>query len=271
MKKASYWAIALLVTLFFAVFQRMTGPTYPIKGKNFEFAGDVVSSYRLPRSCTIGQGGCAVKVTSQSPLELGLAWRRFGTDEPFAGTEAASEGPLYSAVLPDQPPAGKVEYYVTLRRGDESATLGPERIVARFKGAVPGWILVPHVLLMFLFMVFSVRVVITLFTRDLVVRHAVAWNTVFLLLGGFVFGPLTQYHAFGHYWTGWPYGGDLTDNKTLVMLLFWLAALWASFRARNPKPWVIAAFVVTLLVYFIPHSMYGSQLDYSTGQVVTGR
>lgn len=271
MKKTSYWAIALLVTLFFAVFQRATGPTYPVKGRGLDFAGAEISSYRLPRSCTVGAGDCRVKIVSESPVEVGLAWRRFGTDDAFEGTEVASEGPLYSALLPDQPPAGKLEYYVTLRRGEDSMTLGPERIVTRFKGAVPGWILTPHVLLMFLFMVFSVRIVMTLFTKDLVVRHAVSWNTAFLVLGGFVFGPLTQYHAFGHYWTGWPFGYDLTDNKTLVMLLFWLAAMWASFKAKNPRPWVIAAFIVTLLVYFIPHSMYGSQLDYSTGRVVTGR
>ncbi len=271
MKKLSYWGIALLVTLFFALFQRATGPTYPVKGKNLEFGGALVSSYRLPRSCTTGGDDCLVKVVSESPVEVGLAWRRFGTDELFAGTEIAADGPLYSARLPDQPPAGKLEYYVTLRSGGESMTLGPERVVTRFKGAVPGRILIPHVLLMFLFMVFSVRIIITLFTKDLVVRHAVSWNTAFLVLGGFVFGPLTQYHAFGHYWTGWPLGGDLTDTKTLVMLFFWLAALWASFRARNPRPWVVAAFVVTLLVYFIPHSMYGSQLDYATGRVVTGR
>lgn len=271
MRKTSYWLAAVLVTLFFAVFQRMTGPTYPIRGKNLEFAGAVVSSYRLPRSCTVGGDDCRVKVISESPLEVGLAWRRFGTDDAFAGTEIASDGPLYSARLPDQPPAGKLEYYVTLRSGGETVTLGPERVVTRFKGAVPGWILAPHVLLMSLFMVFSVRVMIALFTKDLVVRHSVAWTTVFLLLGGFVFGPLTQYHAFGHYWTGWPFGGDLTDTKTLVMLLFWLAALCASFKAEKPRPWLLAAFIVTLLVYFIPHSMYGSQLDYSTGRVVTGR
>lgn len=269
MKKTFYWFIALLVTLFFAVFQRATGPTYPIKGKNLEFAGSEISSYRLPRSCTAG--ACLVKIVSGTPLEAGLAWRRLGTGEPFSGTEMASEGPVYSARLPDQPPAGKLEYYVTLRRGGETMRLGPELVVVRFRGEVPAWILVPHVLLMFLFMTLSARLIIALFAKDIPLPGAVAWNTVLLLLGGFVFGPLTQYHAFGQYWTGWPFGRDLTDNKTLVMLLFWLAALWAAFKAKNPRPWLVAAFVVTLLVYFIPHSMYGSQLDYSTGRVVTGR
>ncbi|MDT8285660.1 MAG: hypothetical protein RQ748_01015 [Elusimicrobiales bacterium] len=271
MKKASYWLIALLVTLFFAVFQRATGPTYPVKGKGLDFDGAEISSYRLPRSCTTGAKDCVVRVESDIPLGGFITWNRLGDRGQRVLTGMLYDGGVLYGGLPDQPPAGKLEYSVTLRREDQTMRLGPERIVARFKGDVPAYILIPHVLLMFLFMVFSVRVMIALFTRDLVVRHAVAWTSVFLLLGGFVFGPLTQYHAFGHYWTGWPYGGDLTDNKTLVMLLFWLAALWASFKAKKPRPWLVAAFVVTLLVYFIPHSMYGSQLDYSTGQVVTGR
>jgi hypothetical protein len=29
--------------------------------------------------------------------------------------------------------------------------------------------------------------------------------------------------------------------------------------------------IVLLLVYLIPHSMFGSSLDYSTGTVVTGK
>ncbi len=271
MKKASYWLLALLVTLFFAVFQRATGPTYPIKGKAHDFAGAEISSYRLPRSCTVGGEDCLIDIKSADPVEGSLSWRRLGADEPLSVIEMTYKDGRLSGLLPDQPPAGKLEYSVALRRGGETAPLGPGAIVTRFKGDVPAAILVPHVLLMFLFMLFSVRLMIALFTKDIVVKHAVAWTTAFLLLGGFVFGPLTQYHAFGHYWTGWPFGYDLTDNKTLVMLLFWLAALWASFKAKAPRPWLVAAFAVTLLVYFIPHSMYGSQLDYATGQVITGR
>ncbi|KAF0126944.1 MAG: hypothetical protein FD189_1342 [Elusimicrobia bacterium] len=271
MKKTAYWFIALLVTLFFAVFQRATGPTYPIKGKNLDFAGAELLAYRLPRSCTVGGKDCLVNIKSADPMQGALSWKRLGADEPFSVIEMTYKNGWLSGWLPQQPPAGKLEYSVTLRRGGETMLLGPERIVTRFKGAVPGWILIPHVLLMFLFMVLSARIMIALFARDMELRHAVAWNTAFLVLGGFIFGPLTQYHAFGHYWTGWPFGYDLTDNKTLVLLLFWLAALWASFKAKNLKPWLIAAFIVTLLVYFIPHSIYGSQLDYTTGQVITGR
>ncbi len=145
-----------------------------------------------------------------------------------------------------------------------------EPVVTRFKGAVPAWILVPHVMFMFLFMLFSVRIFITVFTADTVVKHAVMFNILFLMLGGLILGPLTQFHAFGAYWTGWPFGQDLTDNKTLVMFAFWVAALYAVLRVKQFKPWLFAAFAVTALVYLVPHSMFGSELDYNKGRIVTG-
>ena len=37
-----------------------------------------------------------------------------------------------------------------------------------------------------------------------------------LFLGGMLLGPIVQNFAFGDYWTGIPFGWDLTDNKTLL-------------------------------------------------------
>ncbi len=56
-----------------------------------------------------------------------------------------------------------------------------------------------------------------------------------LVLGGFLLGPIVQKYAFGAFWTGWPFGEDLTDNKTAVAVLAWLPrvtllALWGSRR-----------------------------------------
>jgi Na+/melibiose symporter-like transporter len=88
-----------------------------------------------------------------------------------------------------------------------------------------------------------------------------------MTLGGMVFGPFVQKFAFGAYWTGFPFGGDLTDNKTLIMWVCWLIA--AGVLAIKPrtkavygKIAVVVAAVVMTAVYLIPHSMRGSELDY---------
>ncbi len=80
-----------------------------------------------------------------------------------------------------------------------------------------------------------------------------------------ILGPLVQYFAFGDLWTGIPFGWDLTDNKTLIALIFWILAVVMNRKKETPFYTVLAA-VVLLLVFSIPHSLFGSELDYSTGQ-----
>ncbi len=269
MKKTLYWLLSLAITLFFAVFQRLTGPTYPVKGGLILDGGTPVS-FRLPTSCTIAGSDCLIKIKSPVEIKGRVSWRRLNTGEPWMETEMNYRGGILSAQLPDQPPAGKLEYRVLLEQKKGDLELRAKPVIARFKGHVPAVILVPHVLFMFLFMLFSVRIFITVFTMDTVIKHAVTFNILFLVLGGFVLGPLTQFYAFGSYWTGWPYGRDLTDNKTLIMLGFWAAALYSVFKSKKFKPWLLAAFAVTALVYLVPHSMFGSELDYNKGRIVTG-
>lgn len=271
MKKTLFWALSFVITLAFAVFQRATGPTYPVKGSRVQVAGGELFAYRLPRSCTVAGADCVIKIKSAQPLQGYLLWKRYKTaDEPQRLDLVYNNGWLFGS-LPDQPPAGKLEYRTFVRTAEGETELTAKPLVTRFKGAVPGWILVPHIVLMFLFMLFSVRIFLTSAFGAVPVRHSVPATVAFLLLGGFVFGPITQQYAFGAAWTGFPNGRDLTDNKTLLMLLAWLPALWAALKERPARLWLNIAFAVTAAVYLVPHSMYGSELDYKKGEVVTGK
>jgi hypothetical protein len=262
MKKTLFWVLSLIVTLGFAVFQRATGPTYPVKGKRVQVAGGELFAYRLPRSCTVAGGDCVIKIKSTPPLQGYLLWKRYKTgDEPQRLDLVYNNGWLFGS-LPDQPPAGKLEYRTFVRTQSGETELTPEPLVTRFKGAVPGWVLIPHIVLMFLFMLFSVRIALTSAFGAAPVRHSVPATVIFLLAGGFVFGPA---------WTGFPFGYDLTDNKTLLMLVAWLPALWMVLKERPARLWLNIAFAVTAAVYLVPHSMYGSELDYKKGEVVTGK
>jgi hypothetical protein len=78
-----------------------------------------------------------------------------------------------------------------------------------------------------------------------------------------ILGPIIQYLAFGDLWTGVPFGWDLTDNKTLITLIVWGWVLWAALKAKPARVPAIVASVVTLVVYLIPHSVLGSELDYT--------
>jgi di/tricarboxylate transporter len=92
---------------------------------------------------------------------------------------------------------------------------------------------------------------------------------IFLLIGGFILGPIVQKYSFGQFWTGWPLGEDMTDNKVLFALIAFLIAWF--LRKKSYGRWLaIAAALVMLAVYLIPHSMNGSELNIETGEVVTG-
>ena len=86
---------------------------------------------------------------------------------------------------------------------------------------------------------------------------------VLLALGGLVLGPLVQKAAFGAYWTGWPFGTDLTDNKTAVAVLAWGVAAFRARGGRSARLAVGVAALVTLAVFLVPHSAWGSQIDWS--------
>ncbi len=133
----------------------------------------------------------------------------------------------------------------------------------RFKGDVPALILIPHIILIFLAMVFSTRSGLEYFNAEKNYKKLINWTLLFLILGGFVFGPLVQYYAFGELWTGFPFGFDLTDNKTLIALIFWLIAFYKMKKSEKYEMWILIAAIVMLVVFLIPHSLLGSELDYS--------
>jgi hypothetical protein len=90
------------------------------------------------------------------------------------------------------------------------------------------------------------------------------WTVGLLFAGGFIFGPLVQKLAFGTWWTGVPNGWDLTDNKTLIAMVFWVIAFIAGRGGRRARPWTVAAAMLMLVVFMIPHSLFGSELRYPT-------
>jgi hypothetical protein len=261
-----FWVLAVLITLFSAVFQRLTGPTHPYRAS--AALGSAVYHAKLPRSAdTTGEA----KISFKAPERISgvVFFKRYKTDDNLTAMIMAREGEKLIGYIPAQPPAGKLQYYLVLRDGPQEVRVPPEgQVVVRFRGPVPVWVLVTHILLMFISMLFAARAGMELFRDTGMVRKLTYWTVSTLALGGFIFGPIMQHYAFGAWWTGFPLGWDLTDNKTLIALAVWLVALAVLVIRRNQVTrrvrWTvfIAAFVM-LAVYMIPHSLYGSELDYS--------
>ena len=273
MKKSVCWLLAVIITLVLSIYQRMTGPTYP-KKVTVELNGE---SYKikLPRSGV--QKDEIITLTEQThgdrsrelsggepmgPVPMSLHYRRYPTTNDYTTVDFVKKDSVWQAALPVQPVAGKLEYYLTV---DGKDYLKDEPVVIRFRNDVPASILVPHILLMFGAMLFAV------YTFLLVVTHKdyKRWlkiTVATLFVGGFILGPLVQHAAFGPWWAGFPYGTDLTDNKTLISFIFFVAAL-ATLKWKYNKWVVCLAVLMMIAVFTIPHSAYGSEYDYSTQQL----
>jgi hypothetical protein len=122
-------------------------------------------------------------------------------------------------------------------------------------------VLIPHVLAMFLGMLWSTRAGLAAVTGG--PTRALTWTALALLVaGGFVLGPWMQRQAFGAWWTGVPFGFDLTDNKTLIAVVAWALAAWRVSGGRPARAVIALAALVTLVVFAIPHSVWGTQIDW---------
>ena len=254
MKKSVYWLLAVVITLVLSVYQRMTGPTYP-KKVAVELNGGRYK-VKLPRS-GVQQDEFVVLKDIPSDAKAQMHYRRFPTSDEYTTVDFTWKDGEWQAALPVQPVAGKLQYYITIDGKDYPAD---EPVVIRFRNDVPASILIPHILLMFGAMLLAV------YTFLLVITHKgyKRWlkiTVATLFVGGFILGPLVQHAAFGPWWTGFPYGTDLTDNKTLLSFLFFVAAL-VTLKWKYNKWVVCLAVLFMILIFSIPHSVYGSEYDY---------
>ena len=261
MRKFLYWPLAVVITIALSVYQRMTGPTHPQKVA-VELNG---TSYqlKLPRSGVQRDEVLKLKDIPQSTLAQ-LHYRQYPTNNAYTTVDFEWKDNQWQAFLPVQPVGGKLQYYITVGGRDY---LADEPVVMRFRNDVPAGILVPHILLMFAAMLFAVYTLMLVLTRKKYSRW-LKITVATLFVGGFIFGPLVQHAAFGPWWTGFPYGTDLTDNKTLLSFLFFLVAL-ATLKWKHNK-WVVSLAVLFMIAIFsIPHSAYGSEYDYEKQQLST--
>mgnify|MGYP006291027287 CR=1 FL=1 len=272
------WVLAIVITLGCFTYQDRTGPTYPLEGQVETDQG--VVRFKFLRSETIGTD---LKVMLLDPVPEGIEayvkYRRFKSNDDWS-TMPMEEGRFefsrrasvevvngMGAELPYlEERAGKYEYYAYVDDGygDPVSVTGDRPIYARYKDEVPTVVLVLHILIVFSSMALAIRT-----TLETVVDGHFKWMITAtissFLLGAFLLGPLVQWHAFGVWWSGIPFGYDWTDNKVLLELLFWVVAAYANRGQRRNRASVFAAGLVTLLVYFIPHSLFGSEYDYRRG------
>lgn len=263
------WVLATIITLGAAYYQRKTGPSYEkkvivdIKENSYKF--------KLERSHSSSSDYEVKLPIADNSVRGFIIFRKYPTHNKWDTVAMKRSGNVMISYLPKQPPAGKLEYYFIFRTGAETYPILQENpVVIRYKGDVPFFpILLPHILFMFLAMLLSnVAGLISIFKIEKARLYTFITFTS-MLIGGMILGPIVQKYAFGELWTGIPFGWDLTDNKTLIAFIAWIVALIMNRKKFRPS-YIIAAAIVTLVIFSIPHSMFGSELNPSTGTITTG-
>jgi len=256
-----FWVLAFLITLSASYYQRVTGPTYPRKGTLIN--NKTILKYKLTRSSNTGKD-LIIRIPIANNTKGYLFYKKYNTTDNFTVVEMINQNDTLIAAMPSQPPAGKLLYTIILKPEKQENWISEKPVIVRFKCSVPYWILILHIFFIFLAMFFSnFTGLLALYKRNKQMYFALI-TLGLTIIGGLLLGPLVQKFAFGELWTGVPLGWDLTDNKILIGFTGWLVAVCANYKKKR-RGWFIAAAILTLIVYSIPHSLFGSQLDYSSG------
>ena len=255
------WVLAVVLTVGIVIYQKTTGPTYPVRGE--VQIGQEEVDYKLLRSHNTGVDAPVEIEMPDAAVTGKLTYKRYKSFDEWTTVDMLREEGKLVAYLPSQPSAGKIEYKVSLFKDGKEYPLTDEPVVIRFKGAVPAPVLIPHIFFMFISMLFGMRAGLEAVFGGRKTRYFVGITMISLFIGGLILGPIVQKYAFGAYWTGWPFGHDLTDNKTFVTFIFWLVAWFVLRKKPENIVWPVVATLVMLLVYFIPHSTWGSEIDHT--------
>lgn len=275
LKSTLWWIFAVFFTIAMARYQKITGPTYPISGKTTLNGKEI--KYELIRTAENDKDAEIAFNIPDTNIKGSITYKRFKSNDSLVTAPLTRRNDTLFFMMPTQPAAGKMMYEIILSSGNQQVKLkakNDEFVVMRFKGVVPFSILIPHILFMFLGLLFSTRTAIEALINGTRTFKLALWTLAFLIIGGLILGPIVQKYAFGAYWTGWPLAGgggsinlflmgDLTDNKTLVMVLAWVIAVFKLRKDPTNKLWPTLAAIMVMIVYLIPHSMFGSEIDHT--------
>ena len=280
-----FWRIglAILLTFLLLAFTRKTTAVRSVH-QMVQQHGILIEHNTVPKQ--VGDEIPLILARVQGTSEVRLVYK-IGQDGEYQSVKMSKkpgEENIFTASIPVHPKGVKAWYFleaVSLREEGEVRVTLPEEssdqvkpIRLKYEGEVPAYIIIPHVLSIFGAIFFAT---LTLFSAiDLrkgraILRKSVklcALTFLLLFLGFFPLGWAMNYFAFGVLWEAFPFGSDVTDNKSQIMFLFWLLTLLTvkgTLRGKGESKnlvtdrgysnLVIVSFIATMLILAIPHSL----------------
>ncbi|HEX7402258.1 MAG TPA: hypothetical protein VF369_08775 [candidate division Zixibacteria bacterium] len=274
--------IAILFTILLLGYARKTTMVRS-EHKLVEQNGVVIDHHTVPKQVGDDIPVISAKVTGATQVNLIYRVGQEGEFVQVPMNRTPNEENVFTASLPHYPKATKAWYFIEATKvsaaGEVKVTFPDNSrpdfkpILLKYEGVVPVYIIIPHVLCNFAAIFFAA---LTLFSAIDVRRGKMSLKgaikfpliTFILLFLGFVpFGIAMNWFAFGVTWEAVPFGRDVTDNKSQIILLFWLATLILVkgtllgkgeernlVSKRGYFTMVIVTMIVTIAMYAIPHS-----------------
>jgi len=279
-----FWRIlfAFIFTLVLLGFARRVTMVRSVH-KTVEKSGIMIDHNTVPKKEGEGDAQIPVKVIGANEVKLfyKIEEREFRSVDM---TPKEGKSDVFVASIPHHKKGTKAWYYIEAQNqiaDKEIAVTLPDKnspnfkpILLKFEGHVSPYIILSHVFCNFAAIFFSVLAIfsaVDLKKGKSTLKKSVLFSLfafIFLFIGFFPLGWALNYFTFGSLWEAFPFGTDVTDNKSQITFLFWLVTLLlvkGTILGKNPSKnlvsektystMVIISFVVTVVMYLIPHSL----------------
>lgn len=187
-------------------------------------------------------------------------------------------GISWTGYLPSMEKGNRVRYFFEVATGEDCMVRLPEEkdrtLLVKYKGKVSSLVLFLHIIFMFGAFFFMIEAALSALEvlRKKEGKGAtivmIRWLMFFTFAGGWPLGFILNMQRFGPVWEGFPFGYDITDNKTQLMFIFWIVTIflsWSSFTGRSEEKdrlgrkgfavVVLTSFVLSFAIFLIPHSL----------------
>ena len=201
-----------------------------------------------------------------------------GTGKEGRETMSGTGAGRWKGTLPERAKGERLTYYFEVEAGTGRPVRLPDDgrtgFLLKYKGEVSAVVLWLHVIFMFgafFFMIEAALCAVNILAGREDKRMTmlmVRWLVFFTFVGGWPLGFVLNRQRFGPVWEGFPFGYDITDNKTQLMFICWLITIFLSLSSfigkeeerdrvgrRGFAMAVLASFTISLAIFLIPHSL----------------
>ena len=224
-----------------------------------------------------GRQAVRIKVTPSDSITVTLTYIHLRDNVRDNIKMLKGDSEIWEANLPFFNKGERLKYSFVLYRSGKRilrVPAGDDFYLIKYKGNYSTTVLILHIIFMFCAFLFIIETFLgalgILFSGE-EIEYTIRMMRIALsclFVGGWPLGFILNYQRFGPVWEGFPFGWDITDNKTQIIFIFWLITtflVWGSFFGRGHRRdliekkqyavAVIISFIITVGLYLVPHSL----------------